>query len=498
MPQRENASEFAANELFRYVKITPPKIIDLQRRARAIPHLRNVLSKGEDAQRAWAAKHLESKQCVANEEDLKLTYRTAGEADPSGPPEQMLAPATQAVAKRYDQPVRTSKSAKLDAQRTLKTALAHKILGNDAAALKACELLERIEGRPQGTQPPAFPVLRRFPHKTISEPPAPMLPEAKPDKSVEALQKLGEDIQLLWRARNNRIKAQRTKLLIEEKVAGRSKPGSRKTGRRSKKKSSKQAKKAARAYVKDLRARRRRVEKAVATYREIESANTMPKILSDDSREMKVAVRALGSERKLTKLQGDIKKAMRELDVKGVTACEVYDDAMRKLDKTGAAMRPPPLATLGKCFSENPRIKFGTQIRPMGTAALIKVEETFVKYTEGEINYIENILAGETRRREIKDTKYSEQLTETSTEEITDITEEVSSKVSSNLRSTIETELNTSFNTDVNATASGSGGGSIGVVDFDGTAALNAGFGIGVDTGLSTSTESNFAPGDPQ
>jgi hypothetical protein len=145
------------------------------------------------------------------------------------------------------------------------------------------------------------------------------------------------------------------------------------------------------------------------------------------------------------------------------------------------------------CFAENPDLRFTSEVRLMGKGQLVKVEEEFVEYIEGEISYVENILAGERRKRRVKDTKYFEQVEETTTEETTDLTRETGSTTSQELSSQIESEINTRFNTDVNASASGSGGGTIGVVNLNGNASLNAGMGIGVDTKFGTSSKSDFS-----
>ena len=188
-------------------------------------------------------------------------------------------------------------------------------------------------------------------------------------------------------------------------------------------------------------------------------------------------------------MQGETVVLLAQYNVPLNKMCNAYASVVTQVDNSPESEEP----FLWPNFLENPNIAIRDEVRLLGKGDLIKVEETFIGYRPGEISYIENILAGEVRKREVKSTKYFEQVRESIEEETTDITEETSSKSKQDLESEIESELNTRFNSDINASASGSGGGTIGVVDFSGSGSINAGLGIGVDTSLSTSNVSKFS-----
>ena len=132
-------------------------------------------------------------------------------------------------------------------------------------------------------------------------------------------------------------------------------------------------------------------------------------------------------------------------------------------------------------------------VRPLGMAKLITVEERWLRYLPGEISSIETILAGELRKKETKRTQYFEEYSEQLTQQTEDSETTTESSLKQTLASQIQSELSTRFDSDLSVSASGSGGGTIGVVDFSGGASAGANLGVGMDTSLSTTDNSEFS-----
>ncbi|MFO1304848.1 MAG: hypothetical protein U1F54_14030 [Burkholderiales bacterium] len=140
-----------------------------------------------------------------------------------------------------------------------------------------------------------------------------------------------------------------------------------------------------------------------------------------------------------------------------------------------------------------PAVEGTEDVRPLGIAELVTVEERWLGYLPGEISAIENILKGEVRQKKVKSTKVFEEVTERIAQEVQEAESESQSTMKQDLSSSIETELSSRFSTDVSASLNGSGGGTIGVVNLEGGASLGAGLTLGLDSTLSTSTESDFS-----
>jgi hypothetical protein len=146
-----------------------------------------------------------------------------------------------------------------------------------------------------------------------------------------------------------------------------------------------------------------------------------------------------------------------------------------------------------KLLEDRPEVDGRDDIRPLGLAELITVEERWLAYQPGEISAIEPVLKGEVRKKKVKSAQYFEEVTERITEEVSDQEKEQQSKTRQDLNSQIETELSSRFASDINASANGSGGGTIGVVSLEGGASLGANVGFALDTGLSETSESKFS-----
>jgi hypothetical protein len=194
------------------------------------------------------------------------------------------------------------------------------------------------------------------------------------------------------------------------------------------------------------------------------------------------------SEAQAAQMLKALKDGMDKHGIRTGRFCEAYEQSMRKLD---LHTRPKAVVAEG-CFKEYPDMAFADAVRILGRGELVRVDETFVKYTPGEISYVENVLAGESRKREVKSAKYFEQTGETAVEEVQDVSKETSVSSTQELSTQVESELRTRFESDIGASAGASGGGSFGVVDLQGGANIDASLGLGVDTSLGTSSESDF------
>ncbi len=170
--------------------------------------------------------------------------------------------------------------------------------------------------------------------------------------------------------------------------------------------------------------------------------------------------------------------------------CQLYKHAVDTIDKLPSTL---PMLISQNCFSENPNIKFEDNIRILGSADLIKVEETLLKYKEGEISHIQNILPRESLSHEVKNTNYHENTYDIYEEESTDDTQKINTTTKQDLSSEVKNEINSRFNSDVNASANASGSGTIGVADLSGGASFQAGLGIGMDSNFSNSNTSKFS-----
>jgi len=171
--------------------------------------------------------------------------------------------------------------------------------------------------------------------------------------------------------------------------------------------------------------------------------------------------------------------------------CQVYKHAIEIVDKTPSSHS---VLINPNCFAENPKINFNDNIRILGNADLIKVEEIVMKYKPGEISHIRNILPHESLSHEVKNTNYLENKYDIYEEESTNDTQKINTTTKQDLSSEIENEIRSRFNSDINTSANASGSGDIpGVASLSGGASLQAGIGIGIDSDLSSSSTSEFS-----
>ncbi len=174
--------------------------------------------------------------------------------------------------------------------------------------------------------------------------------------------------------------------------------------------------------------------------------------------------------------------------------CQILTEVLRRIDQID---RPDPNLSsnvaLAEHLSDAPKVQFNDSVRMLGKAELVRVEEEFVSYSAAEISYIQTAMPGERRLRRTS----SEHMQETVLEQLDDATsergEESSATTKSALRSEIESELQSRLDSNVSVSGSGQGGGSVGVVNFSGGGSASADLGLGVDTGIRSSNQTEFS-----
>jgi len=178
--------------------------------------------------------------------------------------------------------------------------------------------------------------------------------------------------------------------------------------------------------------------------------------------------------------------------------CEIFAKSREDTAQNGRPDAEDCMMTLDNpCVTafagQRHRISGRDDVRPLGIARLVTVEEQWMGYSPGEISAVETVLKGELRRKEAKTTRYFEEFREDTKQETSETEAETTTTTEQELSTQVEREVATRFSSDINAEASGSGGGTIGVVNFEGGASLGANVGLGVDTSFSTSSDTSFS-----
>jgi len=489
MPSIPAAAPFGAKEIFRYTRIRQPRIIDIIQRARASSRLKAVIDMSTAERTAWARDQIKSDRVVRSEADLRFDYFTylsikALPADRLPSRKVVRDPAAFAAAG-----FTSDKNYRADLDNCLASLWAFKILRDEERATVTARLLSFVELFPElhstdeeGDYPSA--VLTRIKIKT-----PPPLRDAHPvaDHKIAAeIGKLAQHVEMLWAARNKLVAAQRSELderyrqimtvpRTNDGSAGEARPAK---GKRSKSNVSLSVR---------VKERRNSLAALRADYRAASETHSLGAVLDMSPKQLAGNGPTAPN---LVAAQRETKVLLAKHGIAADTFVEAYQQVVAKADALGVQPSTPAGTD---CYRENPRLMFGDQVRLLGHADLVRVDETFVKYTVGEISYIENILPGEIKKREAKSTKYFEEVTETTTEQTTDTSTESSVTTKQDLGSQVATELATRMNSEISASANGSGGGSIGAMDFEASGSASANASIGVDSSLRTETKSNFA-----
>jgi len=530
MPPLSSDGGFAASELFRYARVRPPRVLDLGRRAARLPEAKEVLERSEEERRVWAQEFLDGERRVRSAADLRFRYFRYLRV--KAPPRDRLPSAADIkdAAKFDGNTVRADEAYRQDRERLLLTVLALRLRGApeaDAHELRAvAHLLDFVEVFPdlkrvRVREPYAKPVLERAKLRTPQGPKpsetegasAPVENEGPEPRAV------AEGLQVLWRARNQSLGEARESYEIQLREIVRSRPelpprvdpatirmaqtphqgprlesSTTSEGPSSTKQDRLEAQATARARAKAhaaaLRERTAAIRKLRTTYSDTRASLSLERVLSTPASTLATHIPG--------RTEDDIAALMKlVLDFIGkhgipiTRFCEAYETAVAKADALGI---PSPVEEeVRGCYGAHPNLVFADTVRILGEADLIRVDETFVRYSAGEISYVENVLAGEVRKRQVKTTRYAETLTETQTEESTETSEESSASTKQELRSQVETELQTRLQSDISASANASGGGTIGVVEVQGGGAVDASLGVGLDTSLNTANESRFS-----
>lgn len=489
-------TRFASRELFRYTRVKPFAIVDVAARARRSERYASVLAMSESDRIAWAESYVKSAPLIRSLRALQTDpLLKADDALLS----RTFLPSLEELGCDMEPPrLAGQPEYRDDLDRALGSVLAFKLLGRTEDAEKAGRILQILERLPH----PDPKGRRRFAPTVLHRYQAPRDRHAS-EKRDRCAEPSGTDrslagsstprdtsaaVQLLWRAKSAELKTR--KLAMQENLRRNSNDSERQPRRRAHRSES-EAKEAAARYFEELRARKRNLAEEHKTMRALEARFTLADALDDSAEALAGYAKGADAEA-IAKAQRQVRDMMTRYTFPPQEFCQAIEEFEAERDKHPPKKKADTLLD-GRCFSEHPHISFDTRLRVLGHADLIRVDETFMRYTEGELSYVENILAGEVRKREIKNTKYFETLTEQIARESSSLTEETSSTVSQDLASQVDSELRTRMQSDVDASGSASGGGSIGVVDFQGSGSLSAAFGVGVDTSLATSTRSEFS-----
>lgn len=577
-------SAFATNELFRYARVRPPRIIDLRSRARKDPELRALLEQAADDDPPQQAESRQdrvlsgsytrepstSAGAPASLGELTFDYRRHLRveelpADRLPMAADLRDPASfDPAAIRRDPGYRADRKALLLQVASLRLATPGR--EESAELTQAARMLDFVETFPdlprRRTREPYATVVLKRPEVRVIAAPARREPVFDPAPPVEAqeLHEVAEGLQVLWRARHRMLQERkrafdrahrqlmrdipqlppvpRPPAILEPPVpeapapevgerSGRVTKGKRvtrasaKSGRKSAEKAAGKAAgkpadapmpddraddaarvEAANEYRRLLKERadvhaaaiRKRTAALVALREEYEQERqsaSLERMLSSSAKTVAKYVSGK-SESQVGRMMNVVKEYAYGTNVPVSRFCEAYEQAVNRGDTMGANQAKPDFQG-SACFAESPDLVFADTVRILGEADLIRVDETFVKYSAGEISYVENVLAGEVRKRKVKATRYLEQLTETISEETTEGTKETGATTKQDLKSQVESEINTRLETDISASANASGGGTIGVVEVQGGGSVDASLGMGLDTSLGTSNESRFS-----
>lgn len=496
---RSNQNQYGTKELFKYVKIEPLKIINLRLRAKKVKGLKALIDKSAEEQAKWAKEFIKSDKVINNESDLRYDYFTHLKI--AGLPPHKL-PSKYAI-KDLDAfksiSFKDESRYKADYENCAWSLLAFKILKDEDKLNSVTKILNFLE---------LFPELHKVKeekryapaiiNKTSFKTPSIKAKEENTeirlnDKQTYAdLKTLSNHISILWGAKNKLLEAKKKefdaayKEIINTIRNSAADVSVKKHGKTKNKNLHSGIRKEYSTFINERKTNLVALKKE---YQNVRSAVKLYDMIVGDSKEFSKYLPGKSDE-EVAIIQKNVKELLKKYDIQTEKFSKAYEQAVLKAD----SLEVPVSDTFNTdCFKENPDLVFRDTIRILGKAQLIRVDETFIKYEAGEISYIENILAGEVKKREVKNTKYFEQVSESITEDIAETSEEKSSSSKQELSSQIESELNTRFNSDINSSINGSGSGTIGVVDLEGGATVGANLGIGVDTVLSTSNSSNFS-----
>jgi hypothetical protein len=566
------SGDFPPKELFRYVSVVRPKVVDLPFRARRSSAVREVLTASEREQRRWAETFLESPRMVRSIDDLTFPAHDHLRREPI---ETGRLPTRADLIDPDDFAVRTREaesSLRDDQERCLLSALALHLLAAPQQELDgALWRLGFLDTLPtlHRVRSPQTPARGLVTGRADAERPSrklqPSRPTAEADRTSDADEaqptggapvsaELPDQLFTLWQAKNRRhqhlqraadealqaaltpspdraptseqvsAKADAdTRLAIEQRPVARTpeadrgrepdrEPGrgpgparGRDPGGSAKPRDENadpdedadgDADGAARRANERAAARRERHRRRVATLatvraerQALRTETDLVAVLAMEAAELVPYAPGM-TETQIADAQQQVQAFVTSASIPLAKFCNAYEEATVAAE---AAPKPGTSPSMAGCFDEAPRVAFADAVRILGRGDLIRVDETFLRYTPGELSYVETVLAGELRERERKQLRSSEEVTERAVEETLETASERQSTSKQDLASQIESELETKFKAGVKAAAEASGGGTIGVVSFEGSGDLEASTSLAVDSSISTSDKSSFA-----
>ncbi|HEX5154408.1 MAG TPA: hypothetical protein VFW07_23340 [Parafilimonas sp.] len=523
-----NSNQYGSKELFKYVQVEPLRVIDINLKARKFhdEEIKSLLDEGNDEIKRFKAKKIiESEVAIKDVSNLRYNYfehLTIKNLPQNYLPTRELIKSAEAFKSALNSKDYKS-SYKEDYKNTLKSLLAYKILEDEEDVHETTKILnfleifphlDEIDNEEEIRYAPAILTRTNFlplKQKVIEEPES-----LKDEKEPEDLKKIANNILTLWKFKNKMLQTKKNEYekKYKEIIAQKYEPthdSSIKVSEKGDNKKKTDAQK--KEYEKFSNEKKQKLSQLTNDYNMHKEESTFYDMLHIDAKELSRNARG-NSANRILQIQNETKDWMTKNDIQP----DDFSDAMEKIleekdkknNKSGVVLTTRsdsgavPYSRIKNCFTEYPTfdIQQRDSIRPLGVAKLVKVNEALRKYVHSEISYIENLLAGETKKRVVKSTKYFEQVSESTSEEITQGTQDKSSSSKQELSSQIDSELNTRFNSDINSSVTGSAGGSgggnvLGFVDLQGSgsavATVNANLGTDVSTGLRTSDKSNFS-----
>ena len=509
------ATHAASRELFRYARLAPPRILDLRARAAAYRDTPLAADTAEPGQlQEWAQAFAQSEEHASGFGDLGLRVfdylKIDSVPDDRLPDKTVVADAVGLAAYLGAERDRIAR-----AQRRLTLSLLASTIRADAVAAarqsRALQFLEWLPHLASMTRSPAYapavlnryrrPAERRLQAKAapIMQAAPAALPAAPGDREVLNLWDIANEYSR-WRKRalTNAIEATRKRPFTSEaaplaKVKAAPKASKAAASKKSRKLADEEGRaERSREYRAYLREKVETLQELQREHDSITTATPYQRVaaLKDDREFKDYIARKYGDG--IVDTIGMAKPPTGKIG----TFCEWYETTATPapLPASGGGCVEPALdPCLQKFVDATPTVDGADDVRPLGVAELVTVEERWLAYQPGEISAVETVIKGETRKRTVKSAKYFEEATERMTSEIEDRESETQSTVKQDLSSQIETELASRFESNLNASAQGSGGGTIGVVNLEGGASLGADVALGLDSRMSDTSESKFS-----
>lgn len=508
MPQQ--TSNPGSRELFRYARVSPPRILDLRTRAAAYagPGMPIGLDEAKhpqsEATRAWAKGFIGSRDYVRDFADLGLEVFGFLKID-GLPPERLPDKSCIGSAGGLEAYLKDNVDVlKSCARRLTLSVFASAVLGDKAATdrlSKALQFLERLPRLSETEREVAYvpAVLNRYRRQPPAKRARVYTTHAhEQDAAAAAAATAPDEILGLWQLANEYSAWKHRQLHAQIEAARQRafefKPPKPAAGKTGKKPSDWQLRKARskqyRAHIRDK----------VDALKRLRADNALAVGASPHER-----IEALKQDKAFRAYLGDKYGAPAIATLDGVKPPNIHATAFCEWYGKVKESETAPPATAKGCIEpaldpcmqalieERPDVDGRDDVRPLGLAELVTVEERWLAYVPGEISAVETVLKGEVRKKKIKSAKYFEEATERISEEVRDQETENQSKTKQDLNSQIESELSSRFESDMNVSANGTGGGTIGVVKLEGGASLGADVGLGLDTSLSQTSESKFS-----